>query len=224
MNRPYIVCYMMTSVDGRIDCKMTTQLPGEEYYPILDSLNCSAHVCGRVTAEMEFAKPGKFESKTHTPLNKEGFSKASMGNSFDVIIDTKGSLLWDGINNDKPILIITSEQVSKEYLAYLEENHVSWIATGKEHVDLTRASEILCNEFGVKRLAVVGGGRINAGFLEAGLIDEVIVLIGTGIDGRKGETSVFDGLPKDRPVTQLHLEEVKTYESGAVLIRYSVIK
>ncbi len=28
MNKPYIICHMMTSVDGRIDCAMTEQLPG----------------------------------------------------------------------------------------------------------------------------------------------------------------------------------------------------
>ena len=28
MNKPYIVCHMMTSVDGRIDCAMTEHLPG----------------------------------------------------------------------------------------------------------------------------------------------------------------------------------------------------
>ena len=33
MNKPYIVCHMMTSVDGRIDCAMTEHLPGvQEYY------------------------------------------------------------------------------------------------------------------------------------------------------------------------------------------------
>ena len=33
MNKPYIVCHMMTSVDGRIDCTMTEHLPGvQEYY------------------------------------------------------------------------------------------------------------------------------------------------------------------------------------------------
>ena len=33
MKKPYIICHMMTSVDGRIDCAMTEQLPGvQEYY------------------------------------------------------------------------------------------------------------------------------------------------------------------------------------------------
>lgn len=27
MNKPYILCHMMTSVDGRIDCAMTEHLP-----------------------------------------------------------------------------------------------------------------------------------------------------------------------------------------------------
>lgn len=39
MNKPYIVCYMMTSVDGRIDCDMVGRLAGvEDYYPLLDEL------------------------------------------------------------------------------------------------------------------------------------------------------------------------------------------
>lgn len=28
MNRPYIICHMMTSVDRRIDCNMTGKLKG----------------------------------------------------------------------------------------------------------------------------------------------------------------------------------------------------
>ncbi len=49
-------------------------------------------------------------------------------------------------------------------------------------------------------MAVVGGGHINAGFLAAGLLDEVSLLIGAGIDGRGGMAAVFYGLPMERPV------------------------
>ena len=52
MNKPYIICYMMTSVDGRIDCAMTSQLPGvEDYYKTLDGLNVPTTVSSRVTAD-----------------------------------------------------------------------------------------------------------------------------------------------------------------------------
>ena len=64
--------------------------------------------------------------------------------------------------------------------------------------------------------------HINAAFLAAGLLDEVSVLIGAGIDGRGGMAAVFDGLPMNQPLTQLHLESVQPFESGAVWLRYTV--
>lgn len=186
MNKPYIVCHMMTSVDGRIDCTMTEHLPGvQEYYDTLDALDAPTRISGRVTAELEMALPGKFEAKTAEALGKEAFSKAADAEGYEIVVDTHGTLLWgESAEDERPLLILTSEQVSKEYLAYLNGKHISWIACGKEHVDLKRACEILAAEFGVKRAAAVGGGHINAGFLAAGLLDEVSILIGAGIDGR----------------------------------------
>lgn len=66
MIKPYIVCHMMTSVDGRIDCAMTEHLPGvQEYY---DALDAPTRISGRVTAELEMALPGKSEAKTAEAL------------------------------------------------------------------------------------------------------------------------------------------------------------
>ena len=222
MNKPYIICHMMTAVDGRIDCAMTEQLPGvQEYYSILDSLDAPTRVSGRVTAEFEMALPGKFLSETETPLSKEAFHKAATADGYEVVADTHGTLLWDDqANTKRPILILTSERVNREYLDYLTGKHISWIACGKEHIDLKRACEILADEFSIERMAVVGGGHINAVFLAAGLLDEISILIGAGVDGRGGMSAVFDGLPMDRPVTPLKLEQVQSFESGAVWIRY----
>lgn len=85
---------------------------------------------------------------------------------------------------------------------------------------------MLAEDFGVGRMAVVGGGHINAAFLEAGLLDEVSILIGAGIDGRGGMSAVFDGLADTpaRGVFKLKLNDVKSYDSGAVWIRYNVIR
>ena len=47
MNRPYIICHMMTSVDGRIDCEMTGKLKGvDDYYTTLDVLNTPTTISG----------------------------------------------------------------------------------------------------------------------------------------------------------------------------------
>lgn len=225
MNKPYIICHMMTSVDGRIDCAMTTELPGDEYYSTLDSLNVPSVLSGRVTAQMEISFPGVFESKTNNAYGKEGFSKKADADGYEIITDTNGTLLWDGINDsDRPLLIVTSEKVTTEYLNYLDGLNISWIACGKDRINLNRVCEILSDEFGVQRMAVVGGGHINAAFLDAGLLDEVSILIGSGIDGRGGMTAVFDGLPTERHVFQLSAPQVQTYDSGAVWLRYKVKK
>ena len=55
--KPYIICHMMTSVDGRIDCGMTAQLDGNStYYATLDAPDAPTRVSGRVTAATELAQ------------------------------------------------------------------------------------------------------------------------------------------------------------------------
>lgn len=195
MKRPYIICHMMTSVDGRIDCDMTAQLQGvKEYYSTLESLDTQTTLSGRVTAQLELANSGKFEPKTQTYLNKESFTQNTIADSYDVVVDTKGTLLWDDDSTyNKPHIIITSEQVNLDYLDYLNSKHISWVATGKKEINLTRAVEILSEQFKVSRMAIVGGGHIDGSFLDAGLTDEISILIGSGVDGRNGMPAVFDG-------------------------------
>ena len=225
MKRPYIVCHMMTSLDGRIDCAMTAQLPGvDDYYRTLEALHVPTTVSGRVTAQLEMALPGEFQAKDSTPVGKEAFSKKTDAPGYEVVADTHGKLLWpDAGQEEKPLLILTSEQVPQEYLTYLDDRNISWIATGNERIDLARAAEILATEFGVERMAVVGGSAINTSFLDAGLLDEVSILIGAGIDGRGGMPAVFDSLPMVHPVIPLRLTDVQKFDSGAVWLRYTIL-
>lgn len=166
MKKPYVICHMMTAVDGRIDCAMTEQLPGvQEYYSTLDSLAAPSRVSGRVTAQLEMASPGIFEPQD-AALGHESFSRNADADGYEIVIDTRGTLLWDEPDaSERPLLIVTSERVSRDYITYLDGLHISWIACGKERVDLARACEILASAFGVERMAVVGGGHIHTAFL-----------------------------------------------------------
>lgn len=222
MNRPYIVCHMMTSVDGRIDCNMTSKLPGVDvYYAALNSFGFTATLCGRVTAELEMAEPGAFEPKHFELLGESGFSKKADADKYSVVVDTKGSLLWhDGTYDGTSLIIVTSESVSKEYIDYLDAKSISWIACGKERIDLVRVVQILADEFGIERMGIVGGGTINTAFLSAGLLDEISIIMAPGIDARKGMVTVFDGLPADSEPIPLTLENVTKYDSGTVWLLY----
>ena len=53
MKKPYIICHMMMSIDGRIDCAMTEQIHGaNEYYSLLKELNVPTTLSGRVTGRL----------------------------------------------------------------------------------------------------------------------------------------------------------------------------
>lgn len=118
---------MMTSLDGRIDCAMTSQLPGvDDYYETLNELNVPTTLSGRVTAELEMAEPGTFEVTDDTSFGREGFSKKADAPGYEIVVDTHGKLLWpNGGKTEKPYLIITCEQISKEYLHYLDGKNIS---------------------------------------------------------------------------------------------------
>lgn len=92
-------------------------MPGVDgYYGTLNELNIPTTVSGRVTAELELAEPGFFEPKNKEVFGKEGFSKKSDAKGYEVVVDTKGKLLWpDASGMEKPYLIITSDAVWIRY-------------------------------------------------------------------------------------------------------------
>lgn len=223
--KPYIICHMMASVDGRIDCAMTEKIDNTDtYYEALDSLQLDAVLEGRVSRQMHYALPEPFRAKDATPIGKECFHMAHPADHYDIAVDTHGSLTWPDEASADNLLVITDEQCPKEYHDYLTDRGISWIACGEKGIDLRRAVEMLGDKFGVKRLGVVGGGHINGAFLQAGLLDEVSLMIGGGIDGRKGMTAVFDGIEDaDYPPTLLTLNDVERM-GNTVWMKYTVNK
>ena len=224
MMKPYIITHMMESVDGRIDCDMTEQIdPTNSYYEALDRLDCPSQLMGRVTMQMHYAEREPFVAVDRTPIGSRTVHKAQEAEGYVIALDTHGKLRWPASTYEgKPLLVITAESCPKAYHEALTAQHISWIAVGTDRIDLVEAMDILYREFHVKRLAVVGGGHVNGAFLEAGLLDEVSLMIGPGIDGRKDMTAVFDGIADStRPATLLRLESFEKVGEGTLWLRYS---
>lgn len=225
--RPYIICHMLASVDGRIDCDMTEQIEtGNEYYDALDCLDCPSMLMGRVTMQMHYASLDPFVPNSMMPIDKQTEFVAKHADGYCIAVDTLGSLRWpDNEFDGMPLLVITSENCPKEYHDTLTMQGISWVAVGKEKIDLSQAMKILYDKFGVRRLAVTGGGHINGAFLEAGLLDEISFMLAPGIDGRENMPAVFDGIKdKDRPATKLKLSSVKQFSGGTLWMRYTIEK
>ena len=225
--KPYIICHMLQSIDGRIDCAMTEKIDDtEHYYEVLDKLECDATIEGKTTLVMHYAEPGTFNTtKPYEAACKQVY-KATEADAYAIGVDTKGTLLWgDDVESQfgRPLIMILSEDASKEYLGYLQSKGISYITTGRGSIDLADAVSILSEKFGVKRLAVVGGGHLNGSFLDLGLIDEISMMYASGVDAREGFAASFDGRSQDREPIRLNLNSVEQLDD-IIWARYTIKK
>ena len=71
--KPFVVCHMMASLDGRIDCAMTEYLGSKTYYAVLDELACDTMVEGKTTAVMHTPIPAYLRGATKRPWASRAF-------------------------------------------------------------------------------------------------------------------------------------------------------
>ena len=225
--KPYIICHMLSSIDGKIDgAALTAVIPDGEYEATGAMLKGDAWVCGRTTMQQHFAEKKSFVSKTNKPAGPQPVHVAQRAKSYAVSIDTVGKLQWsDGDIDGDHLICVVCEQVPEDYLAMLREKSISYIVTGKTSLDLVQAVNLLGEHFDIKRLLLEGGGHINGAFLEARLVDEVSLLMVPGIDGRHEIPAVFDGVsPAKKEAVALKLISVEQRKNDTIWIRYNVIK
>ena len=224
MSKPYIVCHMMATLDGRIDCPVMAEIGSDGYYEALKALNVDTTFEGRVTAQADYAEKEPFVPKDATLIGKEEWYRSHDSEEWHVVTDTRGTLRWPEDDNEHRLCLL-SQQASKEYIQYLRENGISYVVCGEKQIDILRALDILTEHFGTQRVGVVGGGRLNGTFLKMGLIDEVSMVYAPAIDGRAGQTAAFDGIEKaDIHPYMLRLHEVRRMDDDSVWMQYEVKK
>jgi riboflavin biosynthesis pyrimidine reductase len=225
--KPYIVCHMVSSIDGRIlhsRWRPPTRDGGDLFERLHARLEGDAWLVGRVTGQ-EFAKAQAYQARPDRGYPREPWLARRGAQAYGVVLDAHGKIAWgrSDIGGD-PIVVVLTEQVSDAHLAGLREDGVSYFFAGKSELDLTSALDFLNRELGVKRLLVEGGGHVNGEFLRAGLIDEISLAICPAVDGARGAPSVFDSPERKAdlraPVAQMSLESCEVLDRGAVWLRY----
>jgi len=143
-----------------------------------------------------------------------------------ISVDTLGKLRWpDGDLDGDHLICVVSAQVPEDYLAMLREKGISYIVSGKTSVHLANAVNQLGKHFGIRTLLLEGGGHINGAFLQAGLVDEVSLLVVPGVDGRHDIPAVFDGVsPSSKKAVPLRLKSLERRGRDALWIRYEVVR
>ncbi len=202
MNRPYIICHMTTSIDGKVTGDFLGMPESEQatkvYYEINRSYHGDAFACGRITMEGSFTG-GWYPDLTpfaDADIPKEDYLAEPNALFFAVAFDRRGRLGWkapriedeDPGYGDSHIIEVLCEDAPIPYLAYLRSVGVSYIFAGQTDMDLPLALSKLKSLFGIDRLLLEGGSVLNGAFQREGVIDELSLVVAP-------VTAQADGLP-----------------------------
>lgn len=228
--RPYVICHMASSVDGRIVGPRWSPIPAlslasvaADYESVHNLLGGEAWLVGRTTMT-EFADGEARPGLSTVGIDRKPHFATRTAAGYAVGLDAKGKLHYASDSaNGSHIVSVLSEAVSDDYLAELRASGISYIFAGKTEIDLPLALDILGQELPIKRLLLEGGGNINGAFLKAGLVDELSLLIMPAVDGLDGVPTIFtypgakDATPQG---VRLELMSVEQRAFGVVWLRY----
>src|SRR5258708_4019105 len=220
--RPYVICHMGPSIDGRIVTAKwsSTGTLFAEYERIGESFKADAWMIGRISMAPYAGKERVPRRPVRSRIPRTDFIAARTG-SYAIAIDPSGKLTWkSNAIDDAHVITVLTERVSDDYLAFLRSKGVSYLFGGRSAIDLRKVLTKLGHAFGIRKLLLEGGGGINGSFLVAGLIDELSVLLFPVADGSTGTPTLFDAKPGRAPARPLRLLSAQRRQGGVVWLRY----
>ena len=236
MNRPYIFCHMMTSLDGKImgNYMETPEgaAAGDVFYNFSFGKNPyykhQGWLSGRITTDDNFTfyeKPDLDENAAKVP---EGDYIAKKTDMYYVSIDPSGRLGWKSstltyIDTTAHVIEVLTEKATNAYKAFLRRLGISYIIAGSDSLDYEQTLSKLKEQFGIENL-MLGGAALNWSFIQAGMCDEVSVVIAAVADGSANTQTLFmtrEGMSDDTPVA-FKLQEAKVMDGDSIWLRYLV--
>ncbi len=196
MNRPYVICHMTTSIDGKVTGDFLFQNGSKNatdiYYEINREYKADGYACGRVTMQGSFCGEyypdlSEYKPVRHDIGHKMDFMVDDLTGFYAVAFDPHGRLGWKsnrivdpdgdvGYDNAQIIEVLT-EQVDERYLGYLESLEIPYIFAGETEIDVEFALFKLKNIIGINTLLLEGGSILDGGFAEADVIDEISIVV-----------------------------------------------
>src|SRR4051812_40340203 len=146
LERPYIICHMATSLDGKIigeylEIERAASFT-DEYEKIHGRYRCNAWMCGRVTMEEHFTFGHQLDLKhENIPLiPRIDYVANRNAEYYAIAVDPSGKLgwtensieSWNENRTDDHIVEVLTERVSDAYLDHLRKVGISYIFGGKE--------------------------------------------------------------------------------------------
>lgn len=217
MDRPYIFCHMFVSLDGKImgnymdlpACEAASDLFYDIAFGSEPVYRHQGWLSGRVTTDDNFTHYRTPDLIPHAPTVPAGDFVARQAPMYYVSVDPKGKLGWqsDTLTYETTtahVVEVLTEQASNDYKAFLRRLGISYLLAGKDTLDYALALEKLKRLFGIQVLMLGGGGVLNWSFLQAGMCDELSLVVAPAADGNPRTQSLFraqEGLSTDKPIS-----------------------
>lgn len=235
MDRPFVVCHMLCSLDGKIDgAFMSTPEAAAavaEYGKLRGFYQCQATLYGTTTMKGGYSAGLAPALPEDTPLlPKEDYVAPSEVKNYIVSMDPEGVLGWQSAYIEKKgrprahVIEVLTNGVSPAYLSYLRRFGISYIFAGEKAIDCGLVLQKLKALFSIERLMIAGGGLTNWSFVQENLIDELSLVVAPVADGSTTSVSIFeraDFLPPRKPAA-FTLKEVHRIAQDSLWLRYDL--
>lgn len=183
---------------------------------------------GRVTTDDNFTfyeKPVLNENAAPVPSG-DFIIKADIP-MYYVSVDPSGKLGWKSnllhyVDTTAHVIEILTEKASNSYKAFLRNLEIPYIIAGKDELDYSLAMKKLYDLFDIRTLMLGGGGVLNWSFIQAGMCDEISLVIAASADGTPDTPALFSarkGLTANN-AKSFALEQVEVRNGGSVWLRY----
>jgi riboflavin biosynthesis pyrimidine reductase len=230
--KPYVICHMCTTIDGRVLTDRWPRLPGHNdpaklFESTAASFGIGAWLVGTTTMQEFTARSAKLKAPAGRPGWKDKTDHVAdrRARRFAIGADAKGRLRVrePDVDGDHIVLLVT-ESVGGAYLAHLRKAGASYLFCGEDELDLKVALDKLWRVLGIRKLMLEGGGTFNGAVLHAGLVDDISQVVVPVVDGGRGVTTMFDipGEPPRKSAAALRLKSHKKLPGGVNWFRYSV--
>ncbi len=138
-HRPYVICHMVPSVDGRIVVGGWRLPPSllREYERAGASFGADAWIIGRISMEPYAGRARLPARAPRERIPRTDFVARPDAGSYAIAIDPSGRLRWESgdVDGEQAVAVLT-EQVPDRYLAFLRSKGVSYVFGGARRIDV----------------------------------------------------------------------------------------
>ncbi|WP_040455570.1 dihydrofolate reductase family protein [Limosilactobacillus coleohominis] len=206
MERARVIVHMRVSIDGKIDGPFEQQeaaKPSSRYYSN-ELFKLSPANANGITTVKAYAAKGHPDLSQFDGSQLEYEDWVPQGfhaETYDISFDRHGRAGWErnyfeyGGKKSRAIEVLT-KQASKAYLAFLRSMEIPYLICGERDLDLHEALVKLKRYFGLDAIALCGGATIDGAFLQAGLVDEISLVVAPFVSGDNATQSSFNTLGK----------------------------